>query len=146
MPNKNKTRPDVTAPERVTETKTTNQAIPISDNNLTTVKRKRQAGFIEQLLPQGEENALPTNDLVRLSGFKDSRSLQSAIAVERDNGALILSTSKNGGGYFLPDDGSKGTREIKDFIHTLNNRAISTQRTLRSARRAVKMERSSDEQ
>ena len=143
-----KARPDVTAPGRAAETKLTKQAISISDNDFITNsgerqanakqnESKRRAGVIEQLLPRGLENAVTTRELVRLTGVKNARTLQSAIAIERESGALILSTGKSGGGYFLPDEGEKGTHEITEFVHTLYGRAVNTLRMLRNARRAV---------
>ena len=52
-------------------------------------------------------------------------------------GKLILSTCRNGGGYFAPSDGALGVAEIRSFIATLNNRAVNTQKALTAARKAL---------
>lgn len=84
--------------------------------------------MVHKFLLQGAENALSTADLVKITGLKSARELQTLIACERDAGHLILSTCRNGGGYFLPDEGSKGRAEIAEFVTTLQHRAINTDR------------------
>ena len=54
-------------------------------------------------------------------------------------GALILSKSGSGGGYYLPDDGEAGRREIAAFVRTVNARAVNSLRTLKAARRALEI-------
>ena len=93
--------------------------------------------MVHEFLHQGAENAASTAELVRLLDFKSSRDLQEIIARERDEGHLILSTSQNGGGYFLPDDGDKGQSEIRAFVRTLHNRATNTLRAAATARAAL---------
>ena len=97
----------------------------------------RQVGRIEALLRHGEKNAIATQDLVKLAEARTARDLQSDIEQERIAGALILSKGGHGGGYFLPAEGEAGRQEIAAFIRTLNARAVSTQRTLKAARRAL---------
>lgn len=63
--------------------------------------------------------------------------LMTEIAREREAGALILSTCRNGGGYFLPSDGDAGKREIAAFVATLRARALNTLRALKAAREAL---------
>ena len=92
---------------------------------------------IADLLLRGEANAIRTVDLVALSGLKDARTLRSRIETERANGAIILSTVRHGGGYFLPSEGLQGRKEIEQFIRTVHARAINSQRTLKTARRAL---------
>lgn len=92
---------------------------------------------VYDILPEGEENAISTVDLVRLRGFKSARELQLVIAFERSSGALILSACQNGGGYFRPSPGEKGRREIAAFEHTLRLRALNTLRVLQAARAAL---------
>ena len=41
------------------------------------------------------------------------------------------------GGYFLPDDGEKGYRELSAFVRTLRSRAVNTLRTLKAANKAL---------
>lgn len=90
---------------------------------------------IESLLLHGEENAISTADLVSMSGATSVRKLQQQIERERARGALILSASD--GGYFLPDDGEKGYRELTAFVRTLRSRAVNTLRTLKAANKAL---------
>lgn len=89
------------------------------------------------MLLQGEQNALPSGELVRLTGFKSVRELQNEIAREREAGALILSSCRGGGGYFLPAPGEAGQREISAFVATLRARALNTLRVLKAAREAL---------
>lgn len=103
-------------------------------NNITD---KTKAQHIYDLLPQGESNAVPSRDLVELTGSKSVRELQSKIANERDEGFLILSTCRGHGGYFRPDDGEQGKSEINAFIQTLEARAKHTFTALRSAKKAL---------
>ncbi len=93
--------------------------------------------MIAELLWQGKENAISTQDLLTISGLRSARTMQSVIERERANGALILSTSKNGGGYYLPSDGEKGRMELLEFESTLKSRALNTLKTLGNVRRAL---------
>lgn len=108
-------------------------AATISHNHYTKTHGQKQ-GFVESLLPQGEANALSSRELVQLTGFRSVRDLQFEIAREREAGALILSTCRNGGGYFLPSDGAEGTREMCAFVTTLRARAFHTLKALKAAR------------
>lgn len=112
--------------------KTTDRA-PIPIANSTPSAAARQSIF--DLLPQGEGQAISTTELVKLAGAASARELQSMIATERENGALILSRAS--GGYFRPSDGGEGRREIERFSATLRARALNTLRALRSARAAL---------
>ena len=103
----------------------------------TTAADGRQQGFVEALLPQGEANAIPTADLVRLAGYRSARDLQKEIERERRHGALILSRSGGRGGYFVPSSGETGRREITAYMQTLRARAINTLCTIKSARAAL---------
>lgn len=104
--------------------------IPLSD--CTTPSQPAQASVFERL-PQGEDNAIKAKDLARQCGFKSARDLQHAIALEREAGALILSTCRHGGGYYRPSDGVAGRQEVAAFMRTLRARAI----TIRAAREAL---------
>ena len=101
------------------------------------ISSSRKQGFIETLLLQGEQNAISSSELVNLTGFKSFRELQNEIAREREAGALILSTCRGGGGYFLPSDGEAGKREIASFVATLRARALNTLKALAAAREAL---------
>lgn len=109
----------------------------ISIDDFITAAAGRQPGFVEALLPQGEAHAIPTAELVTLCGYRSARELQKEIERERMAGALILSKGGSGGGYFLPDDGEAGRREIAAFVRTVNARAVNSLRTLKAARRAL---------
>lgn len=106
-------------------------------NSHYNTKSAREQKFVEKFLLQGESNAIPTRDLVRFTGLSSARQLQACIADERRRGALILSTNKGGGGYFLPSDGEAGRREIAEFVSTLHSRAVNTLRVLSAARAAL---------
>lgn len=93
--------------------------------------------MIHELLGQGQSNAIRTADLVRLTGCKSARDLQEQIAKEREAGHLILSSSRRGGGYYLPAPGAAGKAEIEAFVATLRARALNTLRILRDAKRAL---------
>ncbi len=90
--------------------------------------------MIYEILPQGEENAIPATTLYQWAALKGPRELQKQIAKEREDGALILS---NGHGYFTPSDGARGQWELQRFIHTLSSRAANTERALGAARAAL---------
>lgn len=92
---------------------------------------------IFDLLPQGEENAIRTSELVRLTGYRSARDLQNKIAAEREQGHIILSSCRNGGGYYLPSDGPEGQAEISHFVATLRSRALNTLKALRAAKAAL---------
>lgn len=91
---------------------------------------------VESILLHGEENAISTADLVALTGAKNVRHLQRQIERERLRGALILSSAD--GGYFLPDFGEKGRRELLIFVRTLQRRAFHTLQTLKAANKALR--------
>ena len=93
--------------------------------------------MIHELLKHGQANAIPTAELVKLSGCRSARDLQEVIAREREAGHLILSSCRRGGGYYLPAPGAEGKAEIEAFIATLRSRALNTLRILRDAKRAL---------
>lgn len=118
------------------ETATFDRATAFQSNSITQQPQKQ--GYIEALLLRGEQNAIPSNELVRLAGVRSVRELQNQIAREREAGALILSTCRGGGGYFRPAPGEAGKQEIAAFVSTLASRAIGTLRALKSAKRELK--------
>lgn len=94
---------------------------------------------IASLLLHGEENALTTVELVKLAGLKGPRELRSQVERERMAGALILSTVRKKGGYYLPSpDPERGREEISAFIRTVHARAVNSLRVLHAARRALR--------
>lgn len=114
------------------ETAAGKAAIPCY-NNSTDVPN---AQSIFDLLPRGEVNAVPSKTLAELSGCRSVRELQYRIAAERKD-HLILSTCRNGGGYYAPARGKAGRAEITAFISTLRNRALNTLAALKTAQAAL---------
>lgn len=114
-----------------------------SEHQFTTTAVGRQLGLVESILVRegafGSGQAIRTATLVYLSGLNDPRSLQNEIERERATGALILSRSGSPGGYFLPAMGEAGKREIASYVATLRARALNTLRTIRSAKRALRV-------
>lgn len=133
MTEKRKARPAVGAAGQARVGTALTGTVPC--NKFTTSVTRKQG--LESLLLQGEENAISSSDLVSMTGVKSIRELQLIIAQEREAGALILSTCRGGGGYFLPSDGEVGKREIAAFVATLRARALNTLRALKTAREAL---------
>lgn len=86
-----------------------------------------------EFLPYGKGNAIPSKVLAKVLGFQSVRDLQRQIERERSAGAVILSTTLGGGGYFLSDDPD----ELRRFTQTLNARAKNTIKAAESAQRAL---------
>ena len=91
---------------------------------------------VVNLLQHGAENAISAQDLSALCGFKDTRTLRYKVKEERRNGALILSLPSIG--YFLPDTGEKGEREIKMYIACMSRRARSEFGSVSAARKFLR--------
>lgn len=90
--------------------------------------------MIYELLKKGQNNAMSSEELIKALPIQNKRVMQEIIAKERESGKVILSTTKNGGGYYLP-----GTREeLTEFINTLSKRAGNTFKALRSAKALLK--------
>lgn len=106
-----------------------------SEPNFNTDSSKAQAIF--DLLPQGENNAIPSKQLAEIVGASSVRDLQNRIAVEREQGALILSTCRGHGGYFKASPGEAGLDEIRRYVNTLRSRATNTFRAFRGAKAAL---------
>ena len=135
MTTKNNTRPGAATLGRAKVGNAVTGNIPLQD--CTTPSQPAQASVFDRL-PQGEENAIQAKELARQCGFKSARELQHAIALERETGALILSTCRHGGGYYRPADGEIGKREINAFVGTLASRALNTLKAIKAARRELK--------
>ena len=125
--------------ERAEEKRAALTGAALFQKQFTTAADDRQPGFVEAVLLQagafGSDNAIQTEKLVSLTGLRDKRILQSKIEAERACGALIISRCSKGGGYFLP----AGRAEVVTFERTLKRRALGTLRSLRAARRALKV-------
>ena len=105
-----------------------------------TMTGKRAQGHVEALLLRGEGNAIPTAQLMQLAGFRYQRELRMAIEQERRNGALILSTVRGHGGYYLPStDPAVARAEIADFVRTVRSRALNSLVILQSANAALRV-------
>ena len=114
--------------ERQTEKGSGANTVPRGD--FITADRRAQ-GFFESILPQGEENAMSTAELLRITGMSSQRVLRKLISEERATGAVILSSDK---GYFRPDSGEKGRAEAEAFIATVTAKGANTIRAVQSAR------------
>lgn len=90
--------------------------------------------MIAEFLKTGKDNAVPSKVLAKKVGCGSVRDLRDLVAKERQRGAVILSTSRNGGGYYLPAD----AEEVREFVRTLDARARHTFLALRSARKYLK--------
>lgn len=105
------------------------------ENRNNRVHTEQQSGktefLIASLLPVGKRNAIPTAELVKLSGCSSPRELQMYIAEERKRGAVICSSTT--GGYFLPANHA----ETAEFCKSLENRARNTFIAIQSAKRAL---------
>lgn len=95
-------------------------------------KLEEDSLFICNLLPVGQENAISTQELLRMTGYKSARELQDRISREREAGAVICSGA--GSGYWLPAN----EKEVRDFIRTTTNRARNTFKATLSARKFLR--------
>ena len=87
-----------------------------------------------QLIPFGYENRISTERLTNSAGFKTPRDLQKHLERLRNCGAVIASTSQDGGGYFRP----RTSTELQGYINTCESRAKNTFRSLKSARQMLR--------
>ena len=69
---------------------------------------------IYDIVPQGEENAIPAAEVCRILGVTP-RERRAIAARELNEGLLVLYTTEKTGGYFRPSDGEKGRQEISRF-------------------------------
>lgn len=89
--------------------------------------------IIDPLLPIGKENAITTQELMKISGYGSSRELQKRIALERERGAIICSGP--GRGYWKP----KNRREIQEFIKFMDSRAWNTLKAAKGAKKVLRI-------
>ena len=87
--------------------------------------------MIADYLRKGKENKISLDELKELTGISNTRQLRKAIQTERENGALIISSSK--GGYYLPVN----DKEIEDYIRFRRREAYATFRSLKKATEAL---------
>lgn len=89
---------------------------------------------IYEMLPIGKSKRIPSAELVDRIGVKDPRELRKVIHKERAAGEVIASTSKDGGGYYIPKDQS----ELAEYISIMEGHALSELKVLKTARAAMK--------
>ena len=94
--------------------------------------------LIESLLMQGRENAISAQKLCDIIGLSDTRHLRLLVERERQDGALILSYSGQGGGYYLPADGEQGREEMRQFCSLMLSRVSSSIQSTEFIRKALK--------
>ena len=90
--------------------------------------------YIYDLLPEGKDRAIKTAQLMDVTGIETKRELCDEIRRERLQGALIISTKSNGGGYYRPKDDI----EIATFVATFEKEAKSLFAMLKTARKVLK--------
>ena len=89
--------------------------------------------MVAELLSEGYENRISREQLMRETGLNE-RDLYQQIANERLNGALILSTKKPGGGYWLPGN----LEEMKAYERWARSEADSLDDILKPLQREIK--------
>lgn len=92
---------------------------------------------IFDVLPQGEENAIPGREIDRRIGTTP-RDRREQAARELEQGYMVLYTSNAPGGYFRPSDGEKGRNEIKRFREREAARARSISKKVKAADAVLK--------
>lgn len=80
------------------------------------------------LLPAGAAHAISRRALAALTGLSD-RQLRCRIAQERKAGALILSTTEGGGGYYR----SASADELRRYVRSMRSRSKETLAAVRAA-------------
>lgn len=89
--------------------------------------------MVYELLKSGKENASTTKELITMLALESSRELQQLIQSERNNGKVILSTTGDGGGYYLPGN----EMELREFIQSMENRSQEIEKSTKSARQEL---------
>jgi len=69
---------------------------------------------IFDILPIGEENAIPAKQLAAQLGLSE-RECRARVSKELQEGAFCLSSMHRPGGYFRPSEGEKGRNELIRF-------------------------------
>lgn len=90
---------------------------------------------IFDILPEGKENAVSLESLTIVTKLS-KRYVRNKIAAERRAGALILSTTEGAGGYYRPSS----PEEIKEFVHSMQNRGRAIFAAITAAKAALKGE------
>lgn len=137
MSRKRKAAPGVATIGSGKEEQIREAAINLPGNEYSTHPEQVQ-GRIEPLLLRGAENAIPAKKLAEIVGVKTSRELRQIVERERKNGALILSSVRGRGGYYLPAEGAASKAELQSFARTTTARIKSLAIMLRPVRKALK--------
>ena len=96
---------------------------------------QEQKTSIFDMLTVGAEYAISRRALVALTGLSD-RQLRRKIALERKAGALILSTTEGGGGYFRAAD----VQELRRWVAMMTAHTNATLAVIRAAQEALAAE------
>ena len=109
----------------------------------TTERTKQRCGDgmkklgVMDILMRGEENALISNELVKLCGYNNKRSLSTEIHALRSSGEIIMSnTCGKNMGYYLPSN----DEEIKRFVNSMHSRMKHIKIATISAEQALRGE------
>ena len=96
-----------------------------SYNNQFTTGTTRPQGAISKYLLYGQQNAVPLQQLVKLSGL-DNRTARRLIEAERRTGTPICSDNQTG--YYLAADAA----ELGRFVRSMQHRASEIWKTARA--------------
>lgn len=114
--------------------------IAISNNSVHS-NHNTTDSYITRFLLYGEKNAVPADMLCACAGFKTTRELRHAVETARENGAVILTSTR---GYFLPERDEAGTLTDKGYMSALEWRrmrkhsALSILKSIKSAEREIR--------
>ena len=89
------------------------------------MNKTRPQGAISKYLLYGQQNAVPLQQLVKLSGL-DNRTTRRMIEAERRTGTPICSDNQTG--YFLAEDAA----ELGRFVRSMQHRAAEIWKTARA--------------
>lgn len=96
---------------------------------------QEQKTSIFDMLPVGAEYAISRRELAALTSMSD-RQLRCRIAQERKAGALILSTTEGGGGYYR----AANADELRRYVLSMRSRSRETLAAVRAAEKFLMME------
>ena len=85
------------------------------------------------IIPVGAEHAVPAKRLASLAGCKSVRELQHELHNLRCRGAVICSTTENGGGYYQPAN----EQELRQFVRSMRSRAKKIKQAIRAAEKML---------